>query len=62
MSWTASHGFLALAADQRGASDGMRVVVQAAVTGLLVQRGHRVAETPYGNGVVVLTEGSAAGP
>ncbi|MFF4308490.1 hypothetical protein [Streptomyces sp. NPDC001601] len=63
VSWTASHGFLALAADQRGASsDGMRVVVQAAVAGLLVQRGHTVAETPDGNGVVVLAEGSAAGP
>ncbi|GAA0907339.1 MULTISPECIES: hypothetical protein [Streptomyces violaceusniger group] len=61
--WTTSHGFTALAADQRGASsDGMWVVVQAAVAGLLVQRGHTVAETPDGNGVIVLAEGTAAGP
>ncbi|GAA3049107.1 hypothetical protein [Streptomyces glomeratus] len=63
VSWTTSHGFTALAADQPGAwSDGMRVVVQAAVAGLLVQRGHTVAETLDGNGIVVLAEGSAAGP
>ncbi|MEU6688285.1 hypothetical protein [Streptomyces sp. NPDC046832] len=56
VSWTASHGFTALAADQRGASsDGMRVAVQAAV-GLLVQRGHSVAEASDGNGIVVLPE------
>ncbi|MFI1660437.1 hypothetical protein ACH4ZU_36820 [Streptomyces sp. NPDC020472] len=63
VSWTTSHGFTALAADQREASsDGMRVVVEAAVTGLLVQRGHTVAEAPDGNGIVVLAEESAAGP
>ncbi|MEU6682763.1 hypothetical protein [Streptomyces sp. NPDC046832] len=57
VSWTASHGFTALAADQRGASsDGMRVAVQAAVVGLLVQRGHSVAEASDGNGIVVLPE------
>lgn len=62
VSWTTSHGFTALAADQRGASsDGMRVVVQAAVAGLLVQCGHTVVETPDGNGIVVLEEGLAAG-
>ncbi|WP_254392444.1 hypothetical protein [Streptomyces buecherae] len=38
------------------------LVVQAAVAGLLVQRGHTVAEAPVGNGIVVLAEGSAAGP
>ncbi|MGV9249348.1 hypothetical protein [Streptomyces sp. NPDC003710] len=61
VSWTTSHGFTALAADQRGASsDGMRVV-QAAVAGLLVQCGHTVVEAPDGNGIVVLAEGPAAG-
>ncbi|MET7938238.1 hypothetical protein [Streptomyces sp. NPDC005322] len=62
VSWTASHGFTALAADQRGASsEGMRVVVQAAMAGLLVQCGHTVVEAPDGNGIVVLAEGSAGG-
>ncbi|MFF4402647.1 hypothetical protein [Streptomyces sp. NPDC001480] len=62
VSWTTSHGFTALAADQRGASsDGMRVVVQAAVAGLLVQCGHTVVETPDGNGIVVLADGPVAG-
>nr|WP_024127677.1 hypothetical protein [Streptomyces sp. F12]AHE40441.1 Hypothetical protein pFRL6_354 [Streptomyces sp. F12] len=62
VSWTTSHGFTALAADQRGASsDGMRVAVQAAVAGLLVQCGHTVVETPDGNGIVVLADGQAAG-
>ncbi|MGW1562993.1 hypothetical protein ACWCQ1_41810 [Streptomyces sp. NPDC002144] len=62
VSWTTSHGFTALAADQRGASsDGMRVVVQAAVAGLPAQCGHTVAEAPDGNGIVVLADGPAAG-
>ncbi|WP_369275704.1 hypothetical protein AB5J55_42245 [Streptomyces sp. R11] len=61
VSWTMSHGFIALAADQAGASsDGMRVVVQAAVADLLVQCGHPVVETLEGNGIVVLAEESAA--
>jgi hypothetical protein len=56
-----AHGFTALAADQPGASsDGMRVVVQAAVAGLLVQCGHTVVETPDGNDIVVPAEESAA--
>ncbi|MEU3038089.1 hypothetical protein [Streptomyces griseoaurantiacus] len=61
VSWTTSHGFTALAADQRGASsDGMWVVVQAAMVGLLVQGGHMVVETPDGNGIVVLADGPTA--
>ncbi|MGW1564759.1 hypothetical protein ACWCQ1_51430 [Streptomyces sp. NPDC002144] len=61
VNWTASHGFTALAADQRGASGGgMRVVVQAAVAGLLVQCGHTVVEAPDGNGIVVLADGPGA--
>ncbi|MDX2576740.1 hypothetical protein PV332_14800 [Streptomyces scabiei] len=62
VNWTTSHGFTALTTDQRGASsDGMRVVVQAAVAGLLVQCGHTVVETPDGNGIVVLADRPAAG-
>ncbi|MEV7001741.1 hypothetical protein AB0N62_29140 [Streptomyces sp. NPDC093982] len=34
--------------------------VQAAVAGLLVQRGHTVVETPDGNGTLALAEESAA--
>ncbi|MFF3699207.1 hypothetical protein [Streptomyces sp. NPDC002221] len=61
VSWTASHGFTALASDQRNASsDGMRVVVQAAVAGLLVECGHTVVETADRTGIVVLAGGQAA--
>ncbi|WP_329254232.1 hypothetical protein [Streptomyces canus] len=45
--WTASDGFTSLARDQArraGSGDSMRVLVQAAVTGLLVQLGHTVTE------------------
>ncbi|WP_276205815.1 hypothetical protein [Streptomyces torulosus] len=34
----------------------MRVIVQAAVAGLLVRLGHTVTETPDGGGLVVLAE------
>ncbi|MFD8263120.1 hypothetical protein ACFV19_30370 [Streptomyces griseoluteus] len=62
VSWTTSHGFTALATDQRGASsDGLRGVVQAAVAGLLVQCGHTVVETPDGNRIVVVAGGPATG-
>ncbi|MEV7003908.1 hypothetical protein AB0N62_40575 [Streptomyces sp. NPDC093982] len=61
VSWTRSHGLYRAGGRQRGAfSDGMRVVVQAAVAGLLIQGGHTVVETPDGNGIVVLAEESAA--
>jgi hypothetical protein len=59
VSWTASDGFTALARDQAGhasSHDSMKVIVQAAVAGLLVQLGHPVTETPHGGGLVVLTE------
>jgi hypothetical protein len=59
VSWTASDGFTALARDQAGraaSSDSMRVIVHAAVAGLLLQLGHTVTETPEGAGVVVLAE------
>ncbi|MFI6357396.1 hypothetical protein ACIBJF_33265 [Streptomyces sp. NPDC050743] len=53
--WLVSDGFTALASDQPGASsDGMRVVVQAAVSGLLVQLGHTVMEPSDGDGLLVL--------
>ncbi|MEU6594131.1 hypothetical protein ABZ923_33825 [Streptomyces sp. NPDC046881] len=42
VSWMASHGFTALAADQRAASgDGIRMAVRAAVAGLLSSAGTR---------------------
>lgn len=59
VSWTASDGFTALARDQAGRAashDSMRVIVQAAVAGLLIQRGHTVTETPDGGGLVVFAE------
>lgn len=60
VSWATSHGFTALAADQRGASsEGMRMAVQAAVTGLLVQCGHTVTETP--DGIVVRAQRAGSG-
>jgi hypothetical protein len=34
----------------------MRVIVQTAVIGLLVQLGHTVTDTPDGGGVVVVAE------
>ncbi|MEU6216726.1 hypothetical protein ABZ845_04270 [Streptomyces sp. NPDC047022] len=53
--WLVSDGFTALAFDQPGASSvGMRVVVQAAVSGLLVQMGHTVMEASDGEGLLVL--------
>ncbi|MGW0336995.1 hypothetical protein ACWD0J_35080 [Streptomyces sp. NPDC003011] len=55
VSWTASDGFTALAKDQAGASgDSLQAVVQAAVSGLLVQLGHTVTEPPDGGGLLVL--------
>lgn len=59
VSWTASDGFTALSRDQAGhaaSHDSMRVIVQAAVAGLLVQLGHTVTAMPDGGGLMVLTE------
>lgn len=43
ITWTASHGFAALAANRFGSSgDSMKTIVQAAVVGLLVQFGYTV--------------------
>lgn len=59
ISWSASDGFAALAREQAGrppSDDSMRVIVQAAVSGLLVQLGHTVAETPDGADLVVLAD------
>ncbi|MFL5999735.1 MAG: hypothetical protein ACJ736_36510 [Streptomyces sp.] len=58
VSWTASDGFTALSRDQAGHAanhDSMKVIVQTAVAGLLVQLGHTVTKTPDGGGLV-LTE------
>ncbi|MGX1564676.1 hypothetical protein [Streptomyces sp. NPDC055506] len=56
--WTASDGFTSLAMDQPGASgDSMRAVVQAAVSGLLVQLGHIVTGPSDGGDLLVLADG-----
>jgi hypothetical protein len=63
VSWTASDGFTSLARDQAGragSDDRMRVLVQAAVTGLLVQRGHTVTEAPHEGDLVVLADAVAS--
>ncbi|TRO55801.1 hypothetical protein [Streptomyces sp. IB201691-2A2] len=53
--WTASDGFASLAKDQPGASgDSMKVIVQAAVSGLLTQLGHTVTEPEDGGDLLVL--------
>ncbi|MGQ4376283.1 hypothetical protein ACN6K9_006556 [Streptomyces sp. SAS_267] len=62
VSWTASDGFTSLAREQAGragSDDSMRVIVQAAVTGLLVQLGHTVAEATDQGDVVVLADTAA---
>ncbi|MDQ0905024.1 hypothetical protein QFZ22_001009 [Streptomyces canus] len=53
--WVASDGFHALAAGQSGRAPdgGIRAVVQAAVGGVLMQRGHTVT-TPEEDGILVL--------
>ncbi|MFI5682093.1 hypothetical protein [Streptomyces cellulosae] len=58
VTWTASDGFTSLAREQAGraGSDSMRVIVQAAVTGLLVQLGHTVTEASDQGDVVVLAD------
>ncbi|MFJ6837345.1 hypothetical protein [Streptomyces sp. NPDC091209] len=55
--WTASDGFASLAKDQPGASgDSMQAIVQAAVSGLLVQLGHTVTEPSDGGDLLVLAD------
>ncbi|MGW6564930.1 hypothetical protein [Streptomyces sp. NPDC054975] len=55
--WTASDGFRALAQAPRGASgDSMQAIVRAAVSGLLVQLGHTVTESPDGGDLLVLDQ------
>ncbi|MEV6742378.1 hypothetical protein AB0N14_38105 [Streptomyces sp. NPDC051104] len=59
VSWTASDGFTSLAREQAGrgpSDDDMGAIIQAAVSGLLVQLGHTVAETPDGADLVVLVD------
>lgn len=55
--WTASDGFTSLARDQPGASgDSMQAIVQAAVSGLLLQMGHTVTEPSDGGDLLVLAD------
>ncbi|MEU3787437.1 hypothetical protein [Streptomyces sp900129855] len=59
VTWTASDGFTSLAREQAGragSGDSMRVIVQAAVTELLVQLGHTVTEASDHGDVVVLAD------
>ncbi len=63
VSWTASDGFTSLARERTGrtaSDDTMRVIVQAAVSGLLVQLGHTVTETPDEGDLVVLADAITA--
>ncbi|MFF4984015.1 hypothetical protein ACFY3O_28725 [Streptomyces sp. NPDC001046] len=54
VTWTASDGFTSLAKDQPGTSgDSMQAIVQAAVSGLLLQLGHTVTE-PSGSGDLLI--------
>ncbi|MFE0804304.1 hypothetical protein [Streptomyces sp. NPDC058812] len=57
--WTASDGFTSLARDQGGrpaGEDRLQVMVQAAVTGVLVELGHTVAVAPDGADLLVRSE------
>ncbi|MEU6656825.1 hypothetical protein ABZ904_47890 [Streptomyces sp. NPDC046900] len=57
--WTASDGFTALAAARsRSSGDAMKAIVQAAVSGLLVQLGHTVTESPDGAHLLVMGNSS----
>lgn len=56
VSWTASHRFTSLAREQAGRApgrDSMRAMVLAAVSGVLVQQGLVVEETPDGEALIV---------
>ncbi len=62
ITWSASDGFTALATDQSGASgDSMKTIVQAAVSGLLVQLGHTVTEPSDDADLLVLAAGPEVG-
>lgn len=54
--WTTSDEFSALVREQPTAPGSMPAIVQAAVTGLLVQMGHTVTEPPDGAGLLVLAD------
>ena len=55
--WTASDGFTSLAKDRPGAtSDSMQAIVQAAISGVLLQLGHTVREPSEGGDLLVLAD------
>ncbi|MEU6650269.1 hypothetical protein ABZ904_12635 [Streptomyces sp. NPDC046900] len=62
VAWATSDGFAAPAADQLGGDcrDGMRVAVQAAVSGLMTALGYPVMGRPNGD-IIVLVKGGDAG-
>ncbi|MFF3139563.1 hypothetical protein [Streptomyces mirabilis] len=58
VAWMTSHGFTALADQPGGDSrDGMRVAVQAAVSGLMTSLGYTVMGTPNGDVIVLVKDG-----
>ncbi|MCZ4103448.1 hypothetical protein C8250_000100 [Streptomyces sp. So13.3] len=61
ITWTASDGFSALASNQLAPGDSMKAIVQAAVSGLLLQLGHTVTKPPHEGDLLVLPEGPHSG-
>ncbi|MEU1600589.1 hypothetical protein ABZ468_49640 [Streptomyces sp. NPDC005708] len=61
VAWAASDGFTALAADQPGGGSrgGIRVAVQAAVSGLMTSLGYPVMGRPNGDIIVLVKDGGA---
>lgn len=61
VAWATSDGFAALAADQSGGDcrGGMRVAVQAAVSGLMTSLGYPAMGTPNGDLIVLVKDGEA---
>lgn len=61
VAWATSDGFAALAADQSGGDCrcGMRVAVQAAISGLMTSLGYPVMGTPNGDLIVLVKDGEA---
>jgi hypothetical protein len=57
VTWTSSDGFTALANRQPGArGDSMKAIVQAAVSGLLLQRGHTVTQPSDSGDLLILAD------
>ncbi|MEU7061835.1 hypothetical protein [Streptomyces sp. NPDC046197] len=62
VSWATSDGFTSLVRERAGRAagdDSMKVIVQAAVSGLLVQLGHTVTTMSDGSDLLVLADAVA---